>query len=51
MLFLVFNGLKPLDHGGRVLPLIELGCSRDFAVDSVGDFFAYFAYLRLSRID
>ena len=29
-----------LDHGCCVFPLIEFGCSRDFAVDSVEDCFA-----------
>ena len=41
----VFNGFKPLDHGYCVFPLIEFGCSRDFAVDSVEDCFADSAYL------
>lgn len=50
VLFL-FNIFKQLDHGGRVFPLVEFGCFHDFAVDSVEDFFAYFAYLGLSRID
>ena len=44
VMFFVFDSLKPLDHGGRVFPLIEFGCSRDVAVDSVEDLFAYFAY-------
>ena len=38
--FFVFNGLKPLDHRYRVSPLVEVGCSRDFFVDSVEDCFA-----------
>ena len=42
MLF-VFNSFKPLDHGGGVFPLVEFGCSRDFAVDSVEGYFADFA--------
>ena len=40
VVFFVFNGLKPLDHRCRVSPLVELGCSRDFSVDSVMDYFA-----------
>ena len=40
VVFFVFNGLKPLDHRCRVSPLVELGCSRDFVVDSVEDCFA-----------
>ena len=51
MVLFVFNSFKPLDHGGGAFPLVEFGCSLDFAVDSVEDFFAYFAYLGLSRVD
>ena len=36
----VFYGFEPLDCGGGVFPLVELGCSHDFAVDSVEDSFA-----------
>ena len=50
MLF-VFNSFKPLDHGGRVFPLVEFGCSRDFVVDSVEGYLADFAYFGFSRID
>ena len=50
MLF-VFNSFKPLDHGGGVFPLVEFGCSRDFAVDSVEGYFADSAYLGFSRVD
>ena len=50
MLF-VFNSFKPLDHGGGVFPLVEFGCSRDFAVDSVEGYFADFAYLGFNRVD
>ena len=38
MLF-VFYGFEPLDCGGGAFPLVELGCSHDFAVDSVEDSF------------
>ena len=51
VLLFVIDGLKPLDHGCRVFPLIEIGCSRDFAVDSVEDLFAYFAYFGFSWVD
>ena len=44
MLF-VFNSFKPLNHGGGGFPLVEFGCTRDFAVDSVEGYFADFAYL------
>jgi len=47
----VFNSFKLLDHGGRVFPLVEFGWCCDFAVDSVEDFFADFAYLRFSGVD
>ena len=50
MLF-VFNSFKPFDHGGGVFLLVEFGCSRDFAVDSVEGYFADFAYLGFSRVD
>ena len=50
MLF-VFNSFKPLDHGGGVFPLVEFGCSRDFAVGSVEGYFADSAYLGFSRVD
>ena len=50
MLF-VFNSFKPLNHGGGVFLLVEFGCSRDVAVDSVEGYFADFAYLGFSRID
>ena len=32
-------------------PLVELGCSHDFAVDSVEDSFADLAYLRFGGVD
>ena len=51
MLLIVFNSFKPVDLGGGVFPLVEFGCSRDFAVDSVEGYFADFAYLRFSRVD
>ena len=35
----VFNSFEPLDHGCGVFPLVEFGCSRDVAVDSVEDLF------------
>ena len=38
--FFVLNGLKPLHHRCRVSPLVELGCSRDFFVNSVEDYFS-----------
>ena len=47
----VFNSFKPLDHGGRVFPLVESGYSYDFAVYSLEDFFADFAYLGFSGVD
>ena len=50
MLF-VFNSFKPLDPEDGVFPLVEFGCSRDFAVDSVEGYFADFAYLGFSRVD
>ena len=34
----VFYGFKPLDCGGGAFPLVELGCSHDFAVDSASRF-------------
>ena len=37
---LFFMDLKPVDCGGGAFPLVELGCSHDFAVDSVEDSFA-----------
>ena len=45
VVLLVFNGFKLLDHGCCVFPLVEFGCSRDFAVDSVEDCLADSAYL------
>ena len=44
-MLLVFYGFEPLDYGGGVFPLVEVGCSYDFAVDSVEDSFADLAYL------
>ena len=46
-MLLVFYGFEPLDYRGSVFPLVELGCSHDFAVDSVEDSFADLAYLSL----
>ena len=34
-MLLVFYGFEPLDYGGGVFPLVELGFSHDLAVDSV----------------
>ena len=50
MLF-VFYGFEPLDCGGGAFPLVQLGCSHDFAVDSVEDSFADLAYLRFGGVD
>ena len=44
-MLLVFYGFEPLDYGDGVFPLVELGCSYDFAVDSVEDSFADLVYL------
>ena len=48
---LFFMDLKPVDCGGGAFPLVELGCSHDFAVDSVEDSFADLAYLRFGGVD
>ena len=50
MLF-IFYGFEPLDCGGCVFSLVELGCSHDFAVDSVEDSFADLSYLRFGGVD
>ena len=34
-----------------LFPLVEFGCSRDFAVDSVEDCFAYTAYLGFGGVN
>jgi len=47
---LFFYGFEPLNCGGGVFPLIELGCSHDFAVDSVEDYFADLSYLRFGGV-
>ena len=44
---LVLDFFKPVDHRCRVFPLVEIGCSLDFVVDSIEDVFADFAYLYL----
>ena len=36
----VLNFFKPVDHRCRVFPLVEIGCSLDFVVDSIEDVFA-----------
>ena len=48
---LFFNGFKPLDHGCCIFPLVEFGCSRNFAVDSVEDCFADSTYLRFGGVN
>ena len=48
---LFFYGFEPLDCGGCVFQLVELGCSHDFAVDSVEDSFADLSYLRFGGVD
>ena len=45
---LVFYGFEPLDCGGGVFPLVELGCSHDFTADSVEDSSADLAHPRFS---
>ena len=45
-----FNGFEPLDHGRRVLPLVEFTCSCDFVVDPVEDCFADSAYLEFGGV-
>ena len=47
----LFYGFEPLDCGGGVFPLVELGCSHDFAVNSVEDSFADLSYLRFGGVD
>ena len=49
--FFAFNGFKPLYHRCRVSPLVELGCSRDFVVDSVEDCFADSANIGFGGVD
>ena len=49
--FFVFNGFKPLDHRCRVSPPVELGCSRDFVVDSVEDCCADSTNLGFGEVD
>ena len=48
---LLFYGFEPLDCGGGAFPLVEFGCSHDFAVNSVEDSFADLAYLRFGGVD
>ena len=50
-LVFVFNDFKPLDHGCCIFQLVEFGCSHDFAVDSIEDRFADFAYLGFGGVD
>ena len=48
---LFLYGFEPLDCGGCVFSLVELGCSHDFAVDSVEDSFADLSYLRFGGVE
>ena len=46
--------LMALNHSitdAVLFPLVEFGCSRDFAVDSVEDCFAYSAYLGFGGVN
>ena len=51
VVLLVFNGFKPLDQWCCVFPLVEYGCSRDFAVGFVEDCFANSAYLGFGGVN
>ena len=44
VLVLVLDFFKPVDNRCRVFPLVEIGCSLDFVVDSIEDVFADFVF-------